>query len=188
MPIYISRGRFTSDAVKGMLAKPENREEAVAKLFKSVGGRLIGAVLIERVAHQAITSPSVAALRRATNNIPIVFAIVASLRLASRRYDCGSRTACARGGRYGLRLGATNGLVSTPARLFLSKHASRRPKAALLPSSGTRSVAPSPLTSRTSAVRNLSLRARSTKAIVTALASASAFASTDREPATRRMG
>ena len=42
MPIYISRGRFTSDAIKGMLAKSEDREEAVAKLFKSVGGRLIG--------------------------------------------------------------------------------------------------------------------------------------------------
>ena len=42
MPIYISRGRFTSDAVKGMLAKPENREEAVAKLFKSAGGKLVG--------------------------------------------------------------------------------------------------------------------------------------------------
>ena len=42
MPIYISRGRFTSDAVKGMVAKPENREEAVAKLFESVGGKLIG--------------------------------------------------------------------------------------------------------------------------------------------------
>jgi uncharacterized protein with GYD domain len=41
MPIYISRGRFTSDAIKGMLAKPENREEAVAKLFERVGGRLI---------------------------------------------------------------------------------------------------------------------------------------------------
>jgi hypothetical protein len=41
MPIYISRGRFTSDAVKGMLANPENREEAVAKLFQNVGGRLI---------------------------------------------------------------------------------------------------------------------------------------------------
>ena len=41
MPIYISRGRFTPDAVKGMLAKPEDREEVVAKLFKSVGGRLI---------------------------------------------------------------------------------------------------------------------------------------------------
>ncbi len=42
MPIYISRGKFTTDAVKGMLAKPENREEAVATLFKNVGGRLIG--------------------------------------------------------------------------------------------------------------------------------------------------
>jgi hypothetical protein len=26
MPIYISRGRFTTDAVKGLMAKPENRE------------------------------------------------------------------------------------------------------------------------------------------------------------------
>jgi uncharacterized protein with GYD domain len=42
MPIYISRGRYSSDAVKGMLAKPENREEAVAKLYQSVGGKLIG--------------------------------------------------------------------------------------------------------------------------------------------------
>jgi len=42
MPIYISRGRFTADAVKDLLAKPENREEALSKLFKSVGGKLIG--------------------------------------------------------------------------------------------------------------------------------------------------
>jgi len=42
MAIYISRGRFTSEAVKGMVAKPENREEAVSKLCESVGGRLIG--------------------------------------------------------------------------------------------------------------------------------------------------
>jgi uncharacterized protein with GYD domain len=41
MPIYISRGRFTTEAVKGMLAKPENREEAVGRLFKSVGGKLV---------------------------------------------------------------------------------------------------------------------------------------------------
>jgi uncharacterized protein with GYD domain len=41
MPIYISRGKFTAEAVKGMLAKPENREDAVAGLFKTVGGRLI---------------------------------------------------------------------------------------------------------------------------------------------------
>jgi hypothetical protein len=37
MPIYISRGRFTTDAVKGMMAKPENREEAVSNLFERVG-------------------------------------------------------------------------------------------------------------------------------------------------------
>src|SRR5262245_63307910 len=42
MTIYISRGRCTSDAVKGMVAKPENREEAVSKLCESVGGKLIG--------------------------------------------------------------------------------------------------------------------------------------------------
>ena len=42
MPIYISRGRFTSDAIKGMVAKPENREQAVSKLFASVGGKLTG--------------------------------------------------------------------------------------------------------------------------------------------------
>jgi hypothetical protein len=42
MPLYITRGRFTADAVKGMLAKPEDREEVVAKLFQSVGGKLIG--------------------------------------------------------------------------------------------------------------------------------------------------
>ena len=42
MTIYISRGRFTPEAVKGMLTKPENREEVVTKLFQSVGGKLIG--------------------------------------------------------------------------------------------------------------------------------------------------
>ena len=41
MPIYISRGRFTADAVKDLMAKPENREQALSKLFKSVGGTLM---------------------------------------------------------------------------------------------------------------------------------------------------
>jgi len=86
--------------------------------------------------------------------------------------------------RFGRFVGDTNGLVSTPA-LFLSKHASRRARAAVLPSNGTRSVAPSPRTSRTSAVLSLSLRERSS-AIVTAFDSANAFASTDRDPAIRR--
>lgn len=86
---------------------------------------------------------------------------------------------------YGLRFGATKGLVSLPCRLFFSKHVSRRPSAAMLPSSGTRNVAPSPLTSRISAECILSLRSRSAKAMVTPLDSANAFASTDREPATK---
>lgn len=42
MAIYISRGRFTRDAIEGMMAKAENREKAVSDLFESVGGRLIG--------------------------------------------------------------------------------------------------------------------------------------------------
>jgi uncharacterized protein with GYD domain len=42
MPIYISRGRFTSHAINGMVTNPENREQVVAKLFESVGGKLIG--------------------------------------------------------------------------------------------------------------------------------------------------
>jgi uncharacterized protein with GYD domain len=61
MPIYISRGRFTSDAVEGMLAKPENREEAVAKLFKSVGGRLIGWAIGEFPDEKAAASAVLAA-------------------------------------------------------------------------------------------------------------------------------
>src|SRR5215468_440884 len=68
---------------------------------------------------------------------------------------------------YGLRFGAIKGLVSLLSRLFFTKHVSRRESAALLPSNGTRNVAPSPLTSRTFAVRILSLRARFVRAMVT---------------------
>jgi len=41
MPIYISRGRYTADAVRGMMAKPEDRESSVAKVFKQLGGKLL---------------------------------------------------------------------------------------------------------------------------------------------------
>jgi GYD domain len=41
MTIFISRGCYTVDAVRGMISAPENREEAVAKLLKEFGGRLI---------------------------------------------------------------------------------------------------------------------------------------------------
>jgi len=42
MPIYITQGRYTRDAVRGMLARPEDRAEQVSRLLSKVGGRLIG--------------------------------------------------------------------------------------------------------------------------------------------------
>lgn len=41
MPVFITRGRFTQDAVKGMLAHPEDRAEAVGQLFAQSGGKLL---------------------------------------------------------------------------------------------------------------------------------------------------
>ena len=41
MPIYITQGRYTREAVKGMIVKPEDRAEAVSRLFTKVGGRLL---------------------------------------------------------------------------------------------------------------------------------------------------
>jgi len=42
MPIYITQGRYTRDAVKGMIVKPEDRADAVSRLMSKAGGRLIG--------------------------------------------------------------------------------------------------------------------------------------------------
>jgi uncharacterized protein with GYD domain len=41
MTIFITQGRYTSDAVKGMVAKPENREKAVADLMEKAGAKLL---------------------------------------------------------------------------------------------------------------------------------------------------
>ncbi len=42
MPIYITQGRYTREAVKGMITRPEDRAEAVSRLLSKVGGRLLG--------------------------------------------------------------------------------------------------------------------------------------------------
>ncbi len=42
MPIFITQGRYTRDAIKGMVVRPEDRSEAVARLLTKVGGKLIG--------------------------------------------------------------------------------------------------------------------------------------------------
>ena len=40
MPLYITRGNYSSQTIKNMMAKPEDRTEAVSKLFAAVGGKL----------------------------------------------------------------------------------------------------------------------------------------------------
>jgi len=42
MPIYITQGRYTRDAIKGMIVKPEDRADVVSRAVSRVGGRLIG--------------------------------------------------------------------------------------------------------------------------------------------------
>jgi uncharacterized protein with GYD domain len=41
MPIYITQGRYTREAIKGMIVKPEDRADAVSRAMAKVGGRLI---------------------------------------------------------------------------------------------------------------------------------------------------
>jgi len=42
MPVFITQGRYTREAVKGMIVRPEDRAEAVSRLLAKAGGRLIG--------------------------------------------------------------------------------------------------------------------------------------------------
>ena len=42
MTIYISQGRYTREAMEGMISSPEDRAEAVGKLAKAAGAKLLG--------------------------------------------------------------------------------------------------------------------------------------------------
>ncbi len=42
MPIFISQGRFSQSAMKGMVVRPEDRAEEVTKLVERAGGKLLG--------------------------------------------------------------------------------------------------------------------------------------------------
>lgn len=42
MPIFITQGRYSQQAVKGMVVSPEDRANAVGRLLAKVGGKLIG--------------------------------------------------------------------------------------------------------------------------------------------------
>lgn len=41
MPTFISQGRYSRDAMLGMMNNPEDRTEAVSKLLQQAGGRFI---------------------------------------------------------------------------------------------------------------------------------------------------
>jgi uncharacterized protein with GYD domain len=41
MPIYITQGRYTREAIKGMIVKPEDRADAVGRIMAKAGSRLI---------------------------------------------------------------------------------------------------------------------------------------------------
>ena len=42
MPVYITQGHYTRDAIKGMITMPEDRAEALSRAAAKAGGRLIG--------------------------------------------------------------------------------------------------------------------------------------------------
>jgi uncharacterized protein with GYD domain len=41
MPIFISQGRYSHSAIKGMIAQPEDRSKAASRLIKEAGCRLL---------------------------------------------------------------------------------------------------------------------------------------------------
>lgn len=42
MATFIVQGRYTAEAIKGFVAKPEDREKMVAKVIEAAGGKLKG--------------------------------------------------------------------------------------------------------------------------------------------------
>ena len=40
MPLFITRGNYTINAVSGLIAKPEDRTEAISKVFAGLGAKL----------------------------------------------------------------------------------------------------------------------------------------------------
>ena len=41
MATFITQGRFTREAIKGGLARPEDRQEAISRLCEQAGGKLL---------------------------------------------------------------------------------------------------------------------------------------------------
>jgi uncharacterized protein with GYD domain len=41
MPIYITRGRYSAESIKNLVAKPEDRQQAVRTLVEAAGAKLL---------------------------------------------------------------------------------------------------------------------------------------------------
>ncbi len=41
MPTFITKGKFSAEAARGLMAKPEDRAKAVRKLIEASGGKLL---------------------------------------------------------------------------------------------------------------------------------------------------
>ena len=42
MPTFITQGRYTAEAMRGLLSHPEDRSKQIEKLFAASGGKLLG--------------------------------------------------------------------------------------------------------------------------------------------------
>ena len=41
MPLFITQGRYSREAISGMIAKPEDRSATAAKLIEAAGGKML---------------------------------------------------------------------------------------------------------------------------------------------------
>jgi uncharacterized protein with GYD domain len=41
MPIYVTRGRYSAESIKNLVANPEDRQQAVSKLVEAAGAKLL---------------------------------------------------------------------------------------------------------------------------------------------------
>jgi uncharacterized protein with GYD domain len=71
MPIFITQGRYSLDAIQGMTANPEDRAEAAGRLFEAAGGKILAyyvtlgeydwLIVSEFPDHQAVSAAVLAA-------------------------------------------------------------------------------------------------------------------------------
>ncbi len=88
MPVFITQGRFTQEAMKGMLAKPEDRAEALRHLLDASGAKLLGyymtfgeydfLVIAEGSAEEATTPLIVAAASGGVTHLKTTMALTSS--------------------------------------------------------------------------------------------------------------